>query len=103
MTNAYINNDHTLSVTGLVDTQGNTLDSASITYQIYDADDEAVSGASGTLTQDGTSGDYAAEVDQSIIDLLTEGGEYTIRVSGSDGGYDFEWDIPIRCVRRIVG
>lgn len=103
MTSAYINNDHTLTVSGLGTAAGGDLDSAEIDYQIYDSNDNVVSGTSGTLTQIGTSNDYTAEIDKEVINLLTLGEEYTVRVTGSDTGYDFEFDIPIRFVRRTVG
>jgi hypothetical protein len=106
VTNAYLNNDGTLRVTGLVGTNSNgdevDLDGATISYIIYDIEEVAVPSASGNLSQIGTSNDYIAEVDEDTINLLTEGEEYTIRVTGSDGGYDFEFDIPIRCTRRRV-
>lgn len=97
--NAYLNNDHTLTLETLTG-NGTALTSATVNYQIYDSEDTAVSGASGTLTNVGTSNDYSTEVDQDIVNLLTSGSEYTIRVSGSQGGYDFEFNLPIRAKRR---
>lgn len=104
MTEAYLNNDHTLTVADLQTAASPpvALTAATITYQIYDEDDVAVDGASGTLAQIGTSGDYTTEVDEDIVNLLTRWEEYTIRLTGSNGGYDFEFDIPIRCMRRVV-
>lgn len=98
-TEAYFNNDHELTVTNL-ETAGSSLGDATITYQIYDSENEAVSGASGTLINVGTSNDYSATVDKTIINLLSSGEEYTIRITGSDSGYDFEFNIPIVAKRR---
>jgi hypothetical protein len=102
MTSAYINNDHTLTVSGLATASGVVLENAEIDYQIYDSDGVAVPGTSGTLLQVGTSNEYTSEIDKEVINLLTLGEEYTVRVTGSDTGYDFEFDIPIRFVRRVT-
>lgn len=103
MTEAYLNNDHTLTVSGLETAlDGTDLTNASITYQIYDSDNVAVAGANGVLSQIGTSNDYTTEVDKAIMNLLDNNEEYVVRVTGSDGGYDFEFDVEISVTRRRV-
>lgn len=100
MTDVYLNNDHTLTVSDLETATNVPLTAATLTYQIVDVDDENVASASGTLAQSGTSNTYSTEVDKDIANLLTKGEEYFIRISGVQGGYDFEFNIPITSKRR---
>lgn len=95
----YKNNDHLIELTDLT-VNGVALSGASPTFQIYDSDDTEVSGASGTLTEVGTSGDYSAELDTTITQLLTKGEEYRICVSGSHNGADFEFNLTVTIERR---
>lgn len=99
-TDAYLNNDGYLLVSDLVDREGTELTSATLTYEIYDADGTAVAGASGSLTQIGTSNEYSADIDKDIINLLTSGEEYYIRIIGSQDEVDFEFSVLIRATRR---
>lgn len=97
-TDVYLNNDAELTLDS-ISVDGVTLDTATVTYEIYDSSDEAVDGASGTFTAMGT-GNYSIVVDKTIIALLTEGQEYTVRITGSQTGTDFEFNIPILVKRR---
>lgn len=98
-TSVYFNNDHLLVVEDLT-ANGAEVNTATITYQIYESDDDIVVGASGSLNALGTGGNYSVTVDQAIFDLLDNGEEYTIRVTGAQSGLDFEFNIPIIVRRR---
>lgn len=102
-TDVYINNDHTLSIDnlrGIIAGVATQLNTATVTYQVYDLDGTLIVGASGSLTAVGTGGDYTEEVDKVKINLLSVGGEYNITISGSQSGADFEFNIPIRVKKR---
>ncbi len=103
ITEAYYGNDFELALSDLVDKDDNPLTSATVAYAIYDSDGVVVTGTEGTLSQVGTSNDYAATVDKTVIALLDNGGEYTIRGSGSQSGTDFEFNLTIRVKRRGAG
>jgi hypothetical protein len=96
----YFNNDHTLLLEDL-EVNDSLLNNATVTFQIYDMEDTAVTGATGSLTLNGTgSGDYVATIDKTIIALLTAGEEYRLAVTGSESGNDFEFNLYIRAKRR---
>ena len=94
------NNDYAIRITGLVDVDESELNSGIVTYQIYDTDDTLVIGASGTISPDGSGGNYTGTIDKTIIDLLTLGYEYIVRITGTQSGADFEIDIPLIVKRR---
>lgn len=96
----YYNNDHSLTLSDL-EADDTPLNAATVTYQIYDTDDEAIDGATGTLTLNGTAGgDYQVTIDKTTINLLTVGQEYRIQVSGVENTADFEFNLYIRVKRR---
>lgn len=102
-TDVYLNNDHTLSIDdlrGIISGVSTQLDTAIVTYQVYDLDGTLIVGANGTIAPIGTGGDYTEEVDKTKINLLSLGGEYNITISGSQSGADFEFNIPIRVKKR---
>lgn len=101
ITTVYKGNDHTINLSDVL-SGTSYINSADVTFQIYDSEDEEVSGASGTLTIDGTGGDYEGTIDVSVIDLLTVGEEYRIQVSGeqTSGDYEFEFNDRIIVQRR---
>lgn len=97
---AYFNNDHVLTITGLLDASSNPLNSATVTYQFVDSDGDNVAGATGSLTPTGSGGNYSADIDKTIIDFLTDGQEYSLRVTGSQGGTDFEFNLLVVIPKR---
>lgn len=98
-TDVYVGNDHEIDLTDVA--SGDVeLTSATITYQIYTLENEAVSGASGSLPLDGTGNDYSAVIDKDIIELLEVGNEYRIEVTGVQSNYNFEFNDYIRVKRR---
>lgn len=102
-TDAYLNNDHVIEIDnlrGLIAGVSTQLNSAAITYQIYDMDNTAIAGASGSVTAVGSGGDYREDIDKTIMNLLEEGHEYDIRITGSQSGADFEFNIPILVKKR---
>jgi len=99
-TNVYFNNDHRIVIEGLEDADGTEINDATITYEIFDSENTAVSGTTGTLTAEGTGGNYNKEVDKAVWNLLTSGGEYYVRLTGSSGTLDFEFEVPVRIGRR---
>lgn len=100
ITDVYYNNDHSLTLSDLT-ADGTYLNAATVTYQIYDLDNTAVTSATGTLTLNGTAGgDYQVTIDKTIINLLTVGQEYRIQVSGTEDTADFEFNLYIRVKRR---
>jgi hypothetical protein len=105
VTDCYLGNDHVLVIENLADAVTEAvLNTATITYQIYDAsDDSAVAGASGTLTQNGTAGHYSCEITHTIANLLEKGGEYYITLTGIQSGYNFEFNIDIIAKKRGRG
>lgn len=99
VTDVYLNNDHVLTLDNL-QYNGTSQNTSTVTFQIYDCDGTAVSGANGTLTAVGSGGDYTVTIDKATINLLIEGQEYYIRITGVESGVDFEFNLLIRVKRR---
>lgn len=96
----YINADSTLSLTGL-SAGGSYLNSATVTYAIYTAAGEAVSGGTGSYSYTAASnGDYTATVESTVTADLTDGAMYTVRVTISSGAYNDHRRIPHRACYR---
>ena len=96
----YINADSTLSLTGL-SAGGSYLNSATVTYAIYTAAGEAVSGGTGSYSYTAASnGDYTATVESTVTADLTDGAMYVVEVTIVSGSYNDFRRIPHRACYR---
>lgn len=101
-TDVGFNNGYRLTISSFKDFDDTYINDGTFTYQIYDLDGTAVSGASGSFTADGSLGAYTATITPDILDLLTEGEEYDVRALGiaTGTGYQIELSTRIKAVRR---
>lgn len=99
----YIGNDRYITLSGLNDAADNSyLNSATVTYAIYEANGTAVSGGTGTLSYiSASNGNYRGIIDAAITATLTAEAAYYIAITATQGNYDGLFRID--CTARIRG
>lgn len=99
----YIGNDRYITLSGVNDAaDGLYLNSATVTYALYEADGTAVSGGTGTLTYIAASnGNYRGVIDAAVTTTLTAEAQYYFVITATQSNYDGKWRI--NCTARIRG
>lgn len=101
----YVGSDFRVTWTGATGTTAagvtTPLNAATITYTLADSTGETVSGGTGTLAYlAGSSGDYAAVIEDAVTSLLTPGSTYTLDLVLVEGEFDDARRLTLRAARR---
>lgn len=100
---AWRGNDFVLlleGLTGYIAGVQTVLNGATIVYEIYDSEGDAVAGTSGSMTSLGSGGNYDAIIDKDVLALLTLKNDYEVRVTGFQSSADFEFNLPFTYSKR---
>jgi hypothetical protein len=96
MASIYIGNDHAVTLTGLVDSAGTPLTTASVDATLlHQVTLQEVAGETWPITMSHIAdGEYTCVIDKAVD--ISRGAGYVLRVMASAGTSDAQWDIRLQ-------
>lgn len=94
----YIGSDHTVALTGMA-VGATYLNAATVSYALTEADGDAVSGGTGTLSYVAASnGNYTGTIESTVADLLTENALYNLTITFAESPYNRKFRLRLRAL-----